>query len=152
MVNREKERGKVFAFAHNSHLKKGKAEWQLGPELITWSPAGSQLHQILGNEYAVIGTAVGVSDDNGIAKPEEGTLEARLIENKGPMLFIPTHMGEGILSTEIEALPVRSSSQKNPTYFPLTAQSFTDFDYLAVTNSVTYNRGGPPLQAWDSNE
>src|SRR5919109_1479403 len=85
----------VFAFAHNSHLKRGKAEWQLGAELVTWWPAGSQLTEILGKQYAVIGTAVGISEENGIGKPEGGTLEAQLTVTQGPMRFIPTHRGEG---------------------------------------------------------
>ena len=59
MVSRERGRGKVLAFAHNSHLKRGKAEWQLGAELLTWWPAGAHLNEMLGPRYAVIGTAVG---------------------------------------------------------------------------------------------
>jgi erythromycin esterase-like protein len=35
-VSRERGRGKVLAFAHNSHLKRTKAEWQLGTDLLTW--------------------------------------------------------------------------------------------------------------------
>ncbi len=150
IVSREQERGKVFAFAHNSHLKKGKAQWQLGHELITWWPAGSQLHEMLGKRYAVIGTALGTSDDNGIGTPEAGTLEAQLTATPGPIRFIPTYQGKRLAASEIATLPIRSGSQKNPTYFPLTAQSFTDFDYLAVIDETAYNRGGPPLQAWEA--
>ncbi len=40
---------------------------------------------------------------------------------------------------------------KNPTYFALTPQSFTDFDWLAVLDSTAYDRGGPPLQQGDAN-
>ena len=78
MVSRERGRGKVLAFAHNSHLKRGKAEWQLGTDLLIWWPAGAHLNEMFGQRYAVIGTAVGVSDANGIGQPEAGTLEARL--------------------------------------------------------------------------
>lgn len=150
MISREENRGKVFAFAHNSHLKRGTAEWQLGPDLVTWWPAGSQLSEILGEGYAVIGTALGVSEENGIGKPEEGTLEATLTATEGPMRFIPTHRGKGLPTAEIAMLPIRSGSQKNPTYIPLTPQSFTDFDWLAIFDSATYNRGGTPLQEWDT--
>jgi hypothetical protein len=34
---------------------------------------------------------------------------------------------------------------RNSTYFPLTAQSFIDFDWLAIFDAATYNRGGPLL-------
>ncbi len=146
IVSHERGRGKVLAFAHNSHLKRGKAEWQLGPYLLIWWPAGAHLNEVFGPRYAVIGTAVGVSDANSIGQPEADTLEARLTAGQGPARFIPTHLGLGLPTSEISALPVRSGSMKNQTYFALTPQSFTDFDWLAVLDSTAYSRGGPPLQ------
>jgi erythromycin esterase len=145
VVSRERSRGKVLAFAHNSHLKRGKAEWQLGTELVTWWPAGSHLSEMFGPCYAAIGTAVGVSVANGIGEPQAGTLEARLTAGPGPARFIPTHKGLGLPNSKIAALPTRSGSMKNPTYFALTPQSFTDFDWLAVLDKTAYNRGGPQL-------
>jgi erythromycin esterase-like protein len=144
MVSRERGRGKVLAFAHNSHLKRGKAQWQLGADLLTWWPVGAHLNEMLG--YAVIGSAVGVSDANGIGQPEAGALEARLTAAPGPARFIPTRKGQGLPTSAIAALPARSASMKNSTYFALTPQSFTDFDWLAVLDSTAYSRGGPPLQ------
>jgi erythromycin esterase-like protein len=134
MVSRERGRGKVLAFAHNSHLQRGKAQWQLGPDLLTWWPAGAHLSAMFGSRYAVIGSGVGVSDANGIGQPEAGTLEARLTAVPGPAQFIPTHKGQGLPTSEITALPTRSGSTKNLSYFALTSQSFTDFDWLAVLN------------------
>jgi erythromycin esterase len=142
IVGRERGRGKVLAFAHNSHLQRGKAIW---PWYTFW-PAGSHLNEMFGSRYAVIGSAVGVSDANGIGQPEAGTLEARLTALPGPALFIPTHKGQGLPASEIASLPTRSGSMKNPSYAALTPQSFTDFDWLAVLDSTAYNRGGPPLQ------
>ena len=141
IVGRELGRGKVLAYAHNSHLQRGKAvlPW------ATWWPAGSHLNEMFGPRYAVIGTAVGVSDANGIVRPEPGTLEARLTALPGTVRFIPTHKGQGLPASEIASLPVRSGSMKNPTYIALTPQSLTDFDWLAVLDSTAYNRGGPPL-------
>jgi erythromycin esterase len=146
MVSRQRSRGRVLAFAHNSHLKRGRATWQLGPDLLTWWPAGSHLNETLGSRYVVIGTAVGVSDANGIGQPEVGTLEARLTALPGAARFIPTHRGEGLSVEEIAALSTRSGSTKNPTYFALTPQSFTDFDWLAALNSTAYHRGGRSLE------
>ncbi|OPX77257.1 MAG: Erythromycin esterase [Methanosaeta sp. PtaB.Bin039] len=145
IVSRERRRGKVLAFAHNSHLGRGKAvlPW------ATWWPAGSHLDRMFGKRYAVIGSAVGVSEANGIGRPQPGTLEARLTALPGSARFIPTHKGQGIASQEIASLPVRGGSMKNPTYIPLTPQSFTDFDWLAVLDETTYSRGGPPLQQPD---
>jgi erythromycin esterase len=146
IVGRERGRGKVLAYAHNSHLQRGKAvlPW------ATWWPAGSHLNEMFGPRYAVIGSAVGASDANGIGRPEPGTLEARLTALPGPALFIPTHKGQGLPSAEIASLPTRSGSMKNPTYTALTPQSFTDFDWLAVLDVTAYSRGGPPLQQRDA--
>jgi erythromycin esterase len=145
VVSQERSRGRVLAFAHNSHLKRGKAEWQLGSNALAWWPAGAHLNEIFGQSYAVIGTAVAVSDANGIGQPEEGTLEARLTAVPGPGRFIPTHKGVGLIASEIAGLPVRSASKLNPTYFALTPQSFNDFDWLAVQDDAKYARGGPQL-------
>lgn len=142
---RERGRGKVFVFAHNSHLKCGKTEWQLGPMLNVWWAAGAHLAAMFGPRYAVIGSALGVSEANGIGQPEVDTLEARLTAMPGPARFIPTYKGLGLPAAEIAALPVRSSSTKNSTYFALTPQSLTDFNWLAVLDSSGYSRGGPPL-------
>jgi erythromycin esterase-like protein len=146
IVSRERGRGKVLAFAHNSHLKRGKAEWKLGNDLLTWWPAGSHLNELFGPCYAVIGSAVGVSGANGIGQPEAGTLEARLTAFPGPARFIPTYKGRKHPGSKISSLPTRSGSMKNSTYFPLTPQSLTDFDWLAVLDSIAYSRGGQPLQ------
>lgn len=146
MVSRERGRGKVFAFAHNSHLQRGKSQWQLGTDLLIWWPVGAYLNEMFRQRYAVIGSAVGISDVNGIGEPEAGTLEARLTSMRGPVRFIPTHKGQGLSISAIADVPIRSGSVKNSTYFALTPQSFTDFDWLAVLDSTAYDQGGPPLQ------
>lgn len=145
IVSREQGRGKVLVFAHNSHLQRGQAHWQLGPHALVWSPVGAHLAEMFGPRYAVIGSALGTSEANGIGQPEPGTLEARLTAAPGPARFIPTHRGQGLPAAEIAALPARSASLKNTTYFALTPQSLSDFDWLAVLNSTTYAVGGPPL-------
>ncbi len=68
MVSRERGRGRVLAFAHNSHLQRGKTEWKLGTDVYAWWPAGSHLNEMFGPRYAVVGSAVGVSDANGIGQ------------------------------------------------------------------------------------
>ena len=146
ILSREQGRGRTLAYAHNSHLQKGSAQWQFGEELFTWWPAGSHLKEILGQRYSVIGSAVGVSDANGIGQPEPGTLEALLTAMPGPIRFIPTHRIQDYSALQTSALTVRSASAKNPTYFPLTAQSLSDFDWVVALDGVGYNRGGPKLE------
>lgn len=145
MVARERGQGKVLAFAHNSHLQRGKAALHLGSEVYTWWPVGAHLHEMLGSRYAVIGSAVGESLANGIGQPESGTLERRLTALPGPVRFLPTQRGQGLPASAITTLPIRSGSVKNPTYFALTSQSLIDFDWLVVLDSTAYSRGGPPL-------
>jgi erythromycin esterase-like protein len=141
ILERERGRGKVLAFAHNSHLQRGKA---VLPWYGFW-PAGAHLHAMLGARYVVIGSGVGVSDANGIGQPEAGSLEARLMALPESAVLIPTHKGQGFVESEINALPTRSVSVKNPSYIALTQQSFSDFDWLAVLDSTSYTRGAPPL-------
>ena len=138
----------MLDFAPNSHLQRRKAvlPW------ATWWPAGSHLNEMLGPRYAVIGSAAGVSEANGIGRPEPFTLEARLTAFPGPARFIPTHKGQGLLASEIASLPTRSGSTKNPTYIPLRPQSFSDFDWLAVLDSTGYSRGGPALGQQEGGE
>lgn len=156
IVERERSRGRVMVFAHNGHLQRGKSTWPccgqkyLGTDVYTWWPAGSQLQQKLGDRYAVIGTAVGESAQNEIAKPEKGSLEARLTALPDTGLLIPTHEGKGIAAAEIDSLPTRSGTMLNLTYTALVPQSFTDFNWLCVLDSVTYSQGGKPLQHWDT--
>jgi len=84
-VDLDPGRGKVLAFAPNSHLQQRKAvlPW------ATWWPAGSHLNEMLGPRYVVIESAMGVSKDNGISRLEPLTLEARLNAEKVPVRFIP---------------------------------------------------------------
>src|SRR6266849_9447340 len=142
IVSREQGRGNVLVFAHNSHLKRGKVQWQWGNETVIWWPVGSHLHELFGRRYAVIGSAVGSSPANGIDQPEAGTLEARFTSAPGPVRFIPTHQGQGLPTEEMAALPIRSGSKKNGSYMALGAQSFTDFDWFAVLDTTTYNGWG----------
>ena len=87
-----------------------------------------------------------MSDANSIAQPEAGSLEARLTALRSSAVFIPTHKGQGLSASEMAVLPTRSGSMKNPTYFALNSESFTDFDCLAVFDSTGYARGGWPLE------
>lgn len=145
IVSRERRRGGVFVFAHNSHLQRSKAHWQLGENALAWWPVGAHLHELFGTRYAVVGSAIGVSNANGIGQPEAGTLEARLTAASGPGRFIPTHRGERLPSLATAALLTRSGSSKNSTYFALIPQSLIDFDWLVVLDTTEYTRGGPPL-------
>jgi hypothetical protein len=93
--------------------------------------------------------ALGVSEPNGIAEPEPGTMEARLSDS-GDALFIPTHSNEGLPAAELETMPVRSGSTLNPTHSVLTPSSFSEFDAVLFLASTSYPRGAQPLTNWNA--
>lgn len=137
-------RGRLLVHAHNQHLLRGQAVWQVGPAPLTWWSAGAHLHATIGERYAVIGTALGASEENGIAPPEPGTLETRLTALAGPGRWIA--LRHAALGAEaLAVLPFRSGSAKNPTYFPLTPRLLSGLDALAVLDTVTCARGGRSL-------
>ena len=147
MVAREYGRGKVLAFAHNSHLKRGKAYWQgWGNDPFVWWPAGAHLDELFGRRYVVIGSAVGESAANGIGQPEPGTLERLLMAVPGPVRALPTHRGVMLPAETSAALSIRSGSARNPSYFPLTPQHLIEFDWLVTLDTTAYSRGGLILQ------
>ena len=74
---------------------------------------------------------VGTSGVLGLASADPGTLEACLTAAPGPGRFIPTHRGQAF-----DATTIATRSSNNPAYFPLTAKSLTDFDWLAVLDSI----------------
>ncbi|QBD75310.1 erythromycin esterase family protein [Ktedonosporobacter rubrisoli] len=145
IVSREQGSGKVLVFAHNSHLKRGKVQWQLGSEEVNWWPVGSHLHTMYGRRYVAIGSAVVSSPVHGIGQPEAGTLEERFTAAPGPVRFIPTHQGQGLPTAEIATLPLRSGSTNNRSYTEsLGPQSFTDFDWFATLDTTAYDKEGWP--------
>jgi erythromycin esterase-like protein len=143
ILARERGRGRVLVFAHNGHLKRGRMHWRMGDVTHEWWPAGAHVARSLGRRYAVIGTGVGTSEDNGIGVPEAGSLEARFTET----VLVPTAAAPANL---VVGLAPRTGSERNPTYFPWTGDCLTDYDWLAFVKTTTYQRGGPPLRAWDA--
>jgi erythromycin esterase-like protein len=145
IVARERGCGKVFAFAHNAHLQRGETTLRYGNDVFAWQPAGAHLAAMFGSGYAAIGSAVGVSAANGIGQPEPGALESLLTAAPGPARLIPTHRGAGLPATDLAALPTRSASARNGSYFPLTPRSLADFNWLAVFDETSYARRATPL-------
>jgi erythromycin esterase-like protein len=134
IADREHRRGgKVLAFAHNSHLKLGRMEWQLGAQKIVWQPAGLHVRGRFGERYRVIGVGVGTMAAQHLGPPERGTLEA-LLTAAGASHLIPTHLCQGLPADAISALPERSNPSSG--YFPFTAASLADYDVLAVLASA----------------
>jgi erythromycin esterase len=124
-------RGRVLAFGHNGHLQRGMMRWELGANVLEWWAAGAQLEATMGRRYAVIGTGIAGSAACGIGPAENETLEAKLGADAGSML-IRAGRGCGLPEAELAALPTRSRSTTNSTFFPLSARSVAGFEWLAV--------------------
>jgi erythromycin esterase len=131
-AEQERGRGKLLVFAHNSHLKRGQAVWDWGPNRFAWWPAGAHLSATMGSKYAVIGVGAGTSRASKLGTPEAGTLEARLLAAPGPVRIIATHLGTTL---KVAELATRSTGG-NPGYFPFDREAFSDFDFLAVMNDA----------------
>lgn len=122
IVERERPRGRVMAFAHNKHLQKSKASWQLGGKLIEWSPAGAHLAHTLGAGYAAIGMALRSAAGIELKAAEAGTLES--------MLPVSTLLPTRSVTRPGTELKTRSAAPGKATYFPLTSTALSDFDGL----------------------
>lgn len=146
IVKREQDRGKVFVFAHNGHLQRGKSVWPCCGQkhwgtVYQWWPAGSQLKERLGDRYAVIGSALGASDpENGVKPAEKGSFEAMLAELLGDAVLIPTHLGKGLPERELNQLTPRSGSATNMSYTTLEPRSLTDFDWWHLLDTTGQTR------------
>ncbi len=126
-------RGRILVFAHNSHLQRAQARWQLGPHDLRWWPAGAHVHHELGPRYAVVGSAAGISPNHGIAEPETGSLEAHLASAPHAGCFIPTARLRTMPPSVLNDLPVRSGT---PACFPLTPETATAFDHLLFLRTL----------------
>jgi erythromycin esterase len=140
-VTEREGRGKVMVHLHNAHLRRTRTA-------LPWYeflPTGAHLDQLFGERFAVIGGAVGTSEENFIGAPEAGSLEGRMLVQQSDF-FLPTWRGRRLPEGALAALPARSrSSRPYITYEPLTPQWVADLDGIAFLRSATHTRGMP---AW----
>ncbi len=133
-----REKGKVLAFAHNSHLQTSYTSlpW------YQWWPAGSHLRLLLGNSFVTIAGALGTSFANGLERPEKETVEAALMELRSPAFLLITRPVKTLAAS---GLPARSPGSRNLSYIPISKESLQDFQALIFLPTVSYSRGATPL-------
>lgn len=135
-LNTERRRGgKVLAFAHTMHLKRGQSVWQWGADRLAWWPAGEHVWRMLEDRYAVVGVGMTRFDAYQVGDAEPGTLEAMLSPEPAHGRLIVTRRGEGLPSTE--DLPTRAA---NPRYFPFDRPSVTALDAVLMVGEVEPSR------------
>ncbi|GGR68639.1 hypothetical protein GCM10010269_04200 [Streptomyces humidus] len=72
------DRGPVLVHAHNSHLQRAKSTMRMWQGQVEWWGAGALVGARLGEEYAVLATALGTIRRRGVDAPPADTVEGRL--------------------------------------------------------------------------
>jgi erythromycin esterase-like protein len=72
------EGGPVLVHAHNSHLQRDKSTMRMGGLPLQWWGAGAIVAAHLGDEYAVLATALGTIRHHGVDAPPPDTIEGLL--------------------------------------------------------------------------
>ncbi|WP_367429423.1 erythromycin esterase family protein [Streptomyces celluloflavus] len=72
------ERGPALVHAHNSHLQRAKSSMRMGGRPLEWWGAGALVSARLGEEYAVVATALGTIRHQGVDTPPPDTVEGLL--------------------------------------------------------------------------
>ncbi|MDX3118202.1 erythromycin esterase family protein [Streptomyces scabiei] len=71
-------RGPVLVHAHNAHLQREKSTMRMWQGPVQWWSAGALVSARLGEEYAVLATALGTIRRHGVDAPPPDTVEGRL--------------------------------------------------------------------------
>ena len=72
------ERGPALVHAHNAHLQRDKSSMRMGGRPLEWWSAGAIAGARLGEEYAVLATAIGTIRHHGVGTPPPDTIEGLL--------------------------------------------------------------------------
>jgi erythromycin esterase-like protein len=72
------ERSPALAYAHNSHLQRHKSSMPMGGQQLEWWSAGAIADAELGEQYAVLATAVGTIHHRGVDTPDPESIEGLL--------------------------------------------------------------------------
>src|SRR5207302_9255294 len=78
VLTREGQRGPTLMFGHNLHLQTGRSKWHLGDLSLEWWSVGSIIGAQLGDQYAVLSSALGAAPHQGLNAPAPDTLEGIL--------------------------------------------------------------------------
>ena len=135
ILTREGQRGPTLMFGHNLHLQKGRSRWHLGDLSLEWWSVGSIIGAQHGDEYAVLGAALGAAPRQGLNAPAPDTLEGTLSAlPESRYLFKATS-----LITALSVFPnlvLRTDTAPNNGYFPLDPRELNDADGVIFLRDV----------------
>jgi len=136
ILAREGQRGPTLMFGHNLHLQKGRSKWHLGDLSLEWWSVGSIIGAQLGDQYAVLGSALGTAPHQGLNAPAPNTLEGILSAlPESRYLFESGQLTEA-LSRMAPKLVLRTDAAPNNGYFPLDPNQLNEADGVIFLRDV----------------
>lgn len=115
----------------------GVSRWQLADLDLRWHCAGALLATRLGDDYAVIGSAIGTALHQGITEPDPETIEGRLyaLLPPGAHLLPADALTTATHDTQSHPEP-RPAVSVNHGYFPLDPAAPRAFDAILFLRDV----------------
>src|SRR5689334_3780267 len=128
------ERGPVLVYAHNAHLQRDKSSIRMGDVPLEWWSAGAIVSALLGEEYAVLATALGTIRHHGVDTPPAGTIEGLLYALPEDRYLVDT----GRLAAVVDKL--RPAARVSP-WFGLAP---LDPAHVAHFDGIVFVKDSPP--------
>ncbi|MFS8103317.1 erythromycin esterase family protein [Lentzea alba] len=129
------ERGPTLANGHNGHLQRVTSSMNMGEQLVEWPSAGMILSDRLGEEYALVTTAVGTLDRHGVDAPPSGTLEGVLHEVPQDRYVVDAR----VLAAAVGDLSLVHRESSSYRYSPLSPVNVATNDVIAYVKDAAPN-------------
>ena len=136
ILTREGQRGPTLMFGHNLHLQKGRSKWHLGDLSLEWWSVGSIIGAQLGDQYAVLCSALGAAPHQGLNAPAPDTLEGILSALPESRYLFKSGSLTTALSRMASNLVLRTDAAPNNGYFPLDPHQLNEADGVIFVRDV----------------
>ncbi|TMD83671.1 MAG: erythromycin esterase family protein [Chloroflexi bacterium] len=136
VLTREGQRGPTLMFGHNLHLQTGRSKWHLGDLSLEWWSVGSIIGAQLGDQYAVLSSALGAAPHQGLNAPAPDTLEGILSALPESRYLFKSRSLTAALSRTAPNLVLRTDAAPNNGYFPLDPHQLKEADGVIFVRDV----------------
>ena len=132
------QRGPTLAYAHNSHLQRNRSTMSMwGHPRLEWWGAGALVSSRLGQDYAVLTTALGTIEHQGVGAPPSDTVEGLLYTLADDRVVVDPR---GLAAALADAPPTDAppAARVSPWfgYAPLDPAHLADHDGLVFVRDV----------------
>lgn len=131
--------GPALVHAHNSHLQRQRSTMRMGGKPLAWWSAGALVSAQLGEEYAVVATALGTIRHRGVDTPPPDTVEGLLYALPEDRCVIDAPR----LATALGDTPPAPRESPWFGYAPLDPAHVADSDGLVFVKDVPPSRVAP---------